>query len=582
MRMTKYFVPTARETPSEAETASHVLMLRAGMIRKVAAGVYDLLPLGLRVIRRVENIVRDEMNRAGALETLLPSMIPAELWMETGRWQKYGKELLRIKDRHGHDFCYGPTHEEVMTDLVRGEVRSYKQLPLVLYQIQTKFRDEIRPRFGMMRAREFMMKDAYGFHPDEASAAEGYARMFAAYENIFRRSGLKFRAVEADTGNIGGSSSHEFMVLADTGEDTVVSCPDCSYASNLEKAESKDRVAENPASILPLERGGAGGASPTDVETPNQKTIEEVSAFLKMPPERFIKTLVYCLDEGKEHLAVLVRGDCEVNEHKLKTALGADSVELASFEKVRELTGAGAGFVGPRGLKMKIVADHLLRGITNAASGANKDGFHTINLSEGRDFKPDVWIDARNARAGDLCARCGKGRLDFHRGIEVGHVFRLGTKYSKAMNASYLDADGKERTMVMGTYGVGIGRIAAAAIEQSHDQAGIVWPYSIAPFHVVILPLNVAKPDLAQTAERIYSELSGAGFDVLLDDRDERAGFKFNDADLVGIPIQVIVGEKGLKNGEVEIKVRKTAARFSVKLEGVGPKIREIADGLLS
>lgn len=574
MRMTKYFVPTTRETPSEAETASHILMLRAGMIRKVAAGVYDLLPLGLRVIRRVENIVREEMNRAGALETLLPAMIPAELWMETGRWQRYGKELLRIKDRHGHDFCYGPTHEEVMTDLVRGEVRSYKQLPLVLYQIQTKFRDEIRPRFGMMRAREFIMKDAYGFHADEASAAEGYARMFAAYETIFRRSGLKFRAVEADTGNIGGSSSHEFMVLADTGEDVVVSCPECNYASNLEKAESKD-----PS---PPSSPAADSPQPSDVETPNQKTIEEVSAFLKMPPERFIKTLVYSVDEGKEHVAVVVRGDCEVNEHKLKNALGADSVELAGFEKVRGLTGAGAGFVGPRGLKVRIVADALLRGITNAASGANKDGFHTINLSEGRDFKADVWTDARNARAGDLCARCGKGRLDFHRGIEVGHVFRLGTKYSKAMNAAYLDADGKEQTIVMATYGVGVGRIAAAAIEQSHDQAGIVWPYSIAPFHVVILPLNVAKPELAQTAERIYAELEQAGFDVLLDDRDERAGFKFNDADLVGIPIQVIVGEKGLKNGEAEIKVRKTGARFSVKLEGVGAKIREIADGLSS
>lgn len=575
MRMKNYFVPTTRETPAEAETASHVLMLRAGMIRKVAAGVYDLLPLGLRVIRRVENIVREEMNRAGALETLLPSMIPAELWMETGRWQKYGKELLRIKDRHGHDFCYGPTHEEVMTDLVRGEVRSYKQLPLVLYQIQTKFRDEIRPRFGMMRAREFMMKDAYGFHADEASAAEGYARMFAAYETIFRRSGLRFRAVEADTGNIGGSSSHEFMVLADTGEDVVVSCPECAYASNLEKAESKDPA---PQPSPPA----ADSPQPSDVETPNQKTIEEVSDFLKMSAERFIKTLVYSVDEGKEFVAVLVRGDCEVNEHKLKNALGADSLELASFEKVRELTGASAGFVGPRGLKLKIIADDLLRGMTNAASGANKDGFHTINLSEGRDFKPTQWIDARNARAGDLCARCGKGPLEFHKGIEVGHVFRLGTKYSKAMNAAYLDSDGREQTMVMGTYGVGIGRIAAAAIEQSHDEAGIVWPYSIAPFHVVILPLNVSKPDLAQTAERIYSELEGAGFDVLLDDRDERAGFKFNDADLVGIPIQVIVGDKGLKNGEVEIKVRKTGARFSVKLEGVGVKVKEIADGLAS
>ncbi|MBI3794301.1 MAG: proline--tRNA ligase, partial [Nitrospinae bacterium] len=563
MRMTNYFIPTMRETPSEAETASHILMLRAGMIRKVAAGVYDLLPFGLRAIRKVENIIREEMNGAGAHETFLPSMIPSELWAETGRWQKYGKELLRIKDRHGHEFCYGPTHEEVMTDLVRREIKSYKQLPLNLYQIQTKFRDEIRPRFGMMRAREFMMKDAYSFHADEKSADEGYEKMFKAYQNIFRRSGLNFRSVEADTGNIGGSSSHEFMVLADTGEDTVVSCPKCDYASNLEKAESKS--AANALS--------ADSPPPTDVETPAQKTIEEVSAFLKISPERFIKTLVYSVNDGAEFVAVLVRGDCEVNEHKVKNKLGADSLELATFEKVRELVGASAGFVGPRGLKLKIVADELLRGIKNAVSGANKDGWHTTGIEEGRDFQPSVWADARNARKGDACARCGEDVLEFHRGIEVGHVFKLGTKYSKAMKAVYLDADGKEQTMVMGTYGVGVGRIVAAAVEQSHDDAGIIWPYAIAPFHAIILPLNVAKPEVAGPAERIAEELEKAGFEVLLDDRDERAGFKFNESDLFGIPIQVIVGEKGLKNGEVEIKVRKTGERIGVKLDAVPGKV---------
>ncbi len=568
MKLSRYFIPTVREVPSEAETASHRLMIRAGMMRKLAAGVYNLLPLGLRSIRKVENIVREEMNRAGAIEALLPSMVPAELWEETGRWSLYGKELLRIKDRHGHEFCYGPTHEEVMTDMVRREVKSYKQLPLALYQIQTKFRDEIRPRFGMMRAREFMMKDAYSFHTDEKSAEEGYEKMFRAYEHVFKRSGLKFRAVEADTGNIGGASSHEFMVLADTGEDLVVSCPVCDYASNVEKAEV----------VIPKHHAQETQTpAPEDVATPDSRTIEEVSAFLKRPADQFIKTLVYSVNGGKEHIAALVRGDGEVNEHKLKTLLAADVLEMATPEKVKELTGAGVGFAGPRGLKLKTIGDYSVKGMANAVSGANRDGCHTININEGRDFTVAQWADIRMVRYGDACPRCEKQKLEFHRGIEVGHIFRLGTKYSKAMKANYLDSNGKEQVMVMGTYGIGIGRIAAAAIEQSHDDNGIIWPWAIAPFQVVVLPLNISKEDIVAAANRIEEEMEQEGYEVLLDDRDERAGFKFNDADLLGIPIQIIVGDKGLKNGEVELKVRKTGERVNVKLEHLKDKVKEVA-----
>ncbi|MBI5638275.1 MAG: proline--tRNA ligase [Nitrospinae bacterium] len=566
MRLTRYFIPTVKEVPSEAECASHQLMIRAGMIRKIAAGVYDLLPLGLRAIRNVENIVRQEMNRAGGLETFLPSMIPAELWQETGRWQFYGKELLRIKDRHDHEFCYGPTHEEVMTDIVRREVKSYKQLPLTLYQIQTKFRDEIRPRFGMMRAREFMMKDAYSFHADEDDAAKGYERMFKAYEAVFKRAGLKFRAVEADTGNIGGSSSHEFMVLADTGEDTIVSCPACSYASNVEKADVPPAAPHAAATPEPM----------AEVATPDQRTIDEVSAFLKRPAASFIKTLIYTLD-GKEQVCVLARGDHEVNEHKLKRILDAVTLELAAPEAVQKISGAQPGFVGPQGLKVRILADNAVRGMANAVTGANKDGYHVVGVNEGRDFKAAAYHDLRNVKPGDRCPRCHNADLEFHRGIEVGHVFRLGTKYSKAMRAVYLDNNGKEQTMVMGTYGIGIGRVAAAAIEQSHDANGIIWPWGLAPFQVAVLPLNVAKPDIAGAAAKIEEELEAEGYSVLHDDRDERAGFKFNDADLVGYPIQVIVGDKGLKNGEVELKIRKTGERLNVKLDGLKEKLRETA-----
>lgn len=571
MKLSRFFIPTMREDPSDAEIVSHKLMVRAGMIRKIASGVYDYLPLGLRVLRKVENIVREEMNRAGAIETLLPSMIPADLWKETGRWQQYGRELLRFKDRHDNEFCYGPTHEEVMVDLVRRDVRSYKELPLNLYQIQTKFRDEIRPRFGLMRGREFIMKDGYSFDRDEESAEVSYQKMFDAYNKVFERSGLSFRSVEADTGQIGGSSSHEFMVLAESGEDEVVSCPGCGYASNVERAEASS----NPHAKLDITSRPA-----ESVETPGQRTIEEVSEFLKRKPSDFIKTLIYSSDNG-EHFAVLVRGDHDVNDMKLQRLLDAGPLELAAPEAVKEVTGASVGFAGPVGLKCKRVADNAIKGISNGVTGANRDDHHLVNVSEGIDFDVDLFGDIRNVKVGDQCPRCGNEKLEFHRGIEVGHIFRLGDKYSGAMNATYLDENGKEKVINMGTYGIGIARIAAAAIEQSHDENGIIWPYSIAPFHVVVLPLNAKKKDVTDAADSVETKLENAGYEVLLDDRDERAGAKFNDADLIGVPIQVIVGERGLKNGEVELKIRKTGERLNVKQEALQTELKNIVQTLL-
>ena len=571
MRLSRYFLPTMREDPADADVVSHKLMVRAGMIRKVASGIYDYLPLGLRVLRKVETIVREEMNRAGAIETLLPSMIPSDLWKETGRWDHYGKELLRITDRHDNEFCYGPTHEEVMTDLVRRDVRSYKELPLNLYQIQTKFRDEIRPRFGLMRGREFIMKDGYSFDRDDESAAKSYQTMFDAYEKVFQRSGLSFRAVEAETGQIGGSSSHEFMVLAESGEDVVVYCPGCGYASNIERAE----VVPKPPARLDIT-----SRPPSSVETPGKRTIEEVSEFLKRKPRDFIKTLIYTDDKG-EIFAVIIRGDYDVNEAKLKRLLDADSVELANPEVIKELTGADVGFVGPVGLQCKVIADNSIKGMSNSVTGANRDDYHLVNVTEGMDFEVRAFGDIRNVKEGDTCPRCTQEKVEFQRGIEVGHIFRLGTKYSEAMKATYLDEDGKENFLVMGTYGIGIARIAAAAIEQSHDENGIIWPYAIAPFHVLILPLNAKKKEVTEAGDSIEEELEKEGYEVLLDDRDERAGAKFNDADLIGVPIQVIVGERGLKNGEVELKIRKTGERINVKKEKLKTELKKIVKKLL-
>ena len=555
-------MPTTKETPSDAEVVSHRLMLRAGLIRKVASGIYTYLPAGLRVLRKVEGIIREEMDRAGAQEVLMPSVIPAELWKESGRWDAYGKELLRFRDRADREFCLGPTHEEVITDLVRREVRSYRQLPLNLYQIQDKFRDEIRPRFGLMRGREFFMKDAYSFDADEEGAAGSYQKMYDAYSRIFRRMGLAFRAVEADTGPIGGKSSHEFMVIADSGEDAIVSCGACEYSANVEKAEC------GPEGSVPAATPAPG--PPRKVPTPGKRTIGEVSAFLGIAPGLFFKTLLFETDKGD--VAVVLSGKHEVNEVKVKNRLGADWVKLAGEERVREITGAPSGYAGPVGLSARVLADHSVRGIASGATGANEKDAHLVDVVPGRDFLPESYADLRLVEEGDRCPRCS-GPIRFSRGIEVGHVFRLGTKYSVALSATYLDAFGKEQPIVMGCYGIGVGRTAAAAIEQHHDDDGIVWPISIAPFEACVLPVNTKNDGLVKEAERVGEELSARGIEVLFDDRDERAGIKFKDADLVGIPLRVTFGEKNYEAGCAEIRDRKTGRTDRVEISEVVARV---------
>jgi prolyl-tRNA synthetase len=553
VRFSRLLIPTLKETPAEAEVVSHQLMVRAGMIRKLAAGIYSLLPLGLRVIRNVERIVREELNVAGAQEVELPTVVPSELWQESGRWDVYGKELLRLKDRHDRSFCLGPTHEEVITDIVRREVRSYRQLPLNLYQIHTKFRDEIRPRFGLMRAREFRMMDAYSFHADDADLDREYEAMRAAYVRIFDRCGLTHAVVEADTGAIGGKDSHEFMVLADSGEDLVVICPGCGYAANVEKAEVK---------LASLEAPAASGKTPpiAEVATPGKKTVEDVSAFLEAEPARFIKTLLYRTEDGL--VMALVRGDLQVNDLKLKAHLGARVLELAGDAEIEAATGAPVGFLGPvkpPRFTGKVVADESVRGLRDAVTGANRPDAHLVHVEPGRDFAPGAYADLRLARPGDACARCGAA-VDFRRGIEVGHIFKLGVKYSEALRATFLDAQGAERPLIMGTYGIGIGRTAAAAIEQNHDDKGIIWPAGLAPFAVTVLPLQ-PDPDVIAAADRIARELEEQGVEPLLDDRDERAGVKFADADLIGIPVRIVVGKKSLASGNVEIALRRAGEK---------------------
>ena len=547
MRYSQYFIPTVKETPSDAEVISHQLMLRAGMIRRLAAGIYNYLPLGLRSIRKVEAIVREEMNRAGAIEMLMPAVQPAELWKESGRWEFYGKELLRFKDRKDNEFCMGPTHEEVVTDLIRKEVRSYRQLPINLYQVQGKFRDEIRPRFGLMRGREFIMKDAYSFDVNEGGADVSYAKMYKAYRRIFERCGLKFRAVEADTGSIGGTSSHEFMVLADSGEDAIVSCSACEYAANMEKAESRASAAGEHADQRPLER----------VTTPGKKSVEEVASFLGVSGSQVVKTLVLLADD--EPVVALLRGDYDLNEIKLKNHLGCAEIELAGDDLVLKVTGAPTGYAGPIGLqaKVKVVADLSLQGMHNFVVGANAADTHLKNVNLGRDLQVDAFVDIRNVVLGDACPRCASGALEIWRGIEVGHVFKLGTKYSQALKATYLDADGKEQIIYMGCYGIGIGRTVAACIEQNHDENGIIFPIPIAPFQCIVSALSAKDDTVKDAAEAIYQELLEAGIEVLLDDRDERPGFKFKDADLIGIPLRIVVGAKQLADGRVELKERR-------------------------
>jgi prolyl-tRNA synthetase len=574
MFYSRYFIPTTKETPSDAEVVSHQLMLRAGMIRKLAAGIYNYLPLGLRSIRKFEAIVREEMNRAGAIEMLMPSVQPAELWEESGRWSFYGKELLRFRDRKDGQFCMGPTHEEVITDMVRREIKSYRQMPVNFYQIQTKFRDEIRPRFGLMRGREFIMKDAYSFDVDSAAADGSYELMFQAYMRIFERCGLNFRAVEADTGTIGGSSSHEFMVLADSGEDAIVSCDSCRYAANVEKAES--RPADSVCTEEQLEL--------TKTATPDMKSIADVAAFLGLTTDRTIKALVYSSTTG-EHVMAILRGDHELNEIKLKNCLGWDEIQMATDEEILAYTGSPVRFLGPMGLKqgVMVVADLALRAMANAVIGANETDMHYVNANLGRDFTPDRFVDLRNVEAGDPCPRCEGGKLEMWRGIEVGHVFKLGTKYSQALGATYLDADGKEQVIFMGCYGIGIGRTVAAAIEQNHDDNGIIFPLPLAPFHCSVVALNTKDKGVMAAAEEMYFRLEQQGIEVLFDDRDERPGVKFKDNDLIGIPLRIVVGSKGLAEGKVEVKIRASGEMLLLSPdEAVETIVRMVRDAVTS
>ena len=541
MKFSQSFIPTLKETPAEAEVISHQLMLRAGLIRKLAAGVYTWLPMGYRVLRKVEKIVREEMDRAGSQEIIMPAVQPAGLWQESGRWEHYGKELLRFKDRHDNEYCLAPTHEEVMADLVRHEIRSYRDMPKNMYQVQTKFRDEIRPRFGVMRAREFLMKDAYSFDVDDEASATSYWQMHDAYMLIFQRLGLRFTKVEADSGAIGGSFSHEFMVLAETGEDEIVSCK-CGYGSNVEKAKV----------VLPEAPAAKPGGDTEEVHTPDAHTIEALAEFLKVTPAQTAKTMIYLAD-GKPVVA-MVRGDREVNEIKLKNLIGAADLELAPPAVIADVTGGPVGFSGPVGLDVPIYADQELWLEPALVVGANKGDYHLVNLNMERDVPQATKTDLRNITPSDPCPKCG-GKLEFARGIEVGHIFRLGIKYSEPMGATYQDADGNEKPIVMGSYGIGVSRIVAAAIEQGHDENGIIFPIPIAPVAVEVLPMK-PKGESVEVAQRLHDELWAKGVDCLLDDRDVRPGVKFKDGELLGIPIRLVVGPKGLEKGEVEVKFR--------------------------
>ncbi len=543
MRYSELLLPTLKETPTEAEVASHRLLLRAGFIRKLTSGVYTYLPMGLAAIRKVEQIVREEMNRAGAQELMMPMVQPADLWKESGRWEKYGPELLRFTDRHERESCLGPTHEEVITDLVRREIHSYRNLPVNLYQIQTKFRDEIRPRFGLMRGREFIMKDGYSFDATEKGAEITYQKMYDAYNRIFKRCGLSFRAVEADTGTIGGSFSHEFMVLADTGEDTLAICSQCEYAANMEKAAVRQPDAPD-TEMLPLEK----------IETPGKRKVEAVCDFLGISKQQLVKTMVYLAD-GKP-VAVLVRGDHEVQPVKLKNMLGAVEVELAEDKQIFDATGVPSGYLGPIGLNIQVVADHEVATLRNFAIGANEKNYHVLNANLGRDFEVSRVGDLRQITEADPCPDCG-GKIELTRGIEVGHIFKLGDSYSKALKATFQDSNGEELNFVMGCYGIGVSRTVAAAIEQNHDDNGIIFPLPMAPFQALVLNLDPDNEQITGAAESFYSQLLQEGIEVLLDDRSERPGIKFKDADLIGIPYRITIGKRFARDGEVEIRTRR-------------------------
>ena len=564
MRTSKLYAPTLRQTPAEAEVPSHQLMLRAGFIRKVAGGVYTYLPLAWRTLRKIEQIIREEIEAKDGQELALPIVQPAELWKETGRWAVFGEEMFRLVDRHNREFCLGPTHEEIITDLVRNEVRSYKQLPLLLYQIQNKYRDEIRPRFGLMRGREFIMKDGYSFDKDEAGLDKSYKDMYEAYSKIFSRCGLTFRPVEADGGAIGNATTHEFTVLAETGESDIVYCEKCDYAANAEKSELKVIVAPEEEA-LPLEK----------VHTPNAKTIEEVAKFLDTPIEKTIKAVIF-QNEKEQVICALVRGDHEVNDVKLQNITGAISLTMAEDSAISKVGGV-AGFMSPIGLGKDaiVVADATVMEMHNAVCGANEQDYHYKNANPKRDFGDVIVADIRLIAEGDPCPHCGAPVKMTH-GIEVGQVFKLGTKYSEALGATFLDENGKEKPLIMGCYGIGVSRTMAAAIEQFHDENGIIWPVAIAPFEVVIVPINAKDEAQMQVAEKLYADMKNAGIDVLLDDRKDRAGVKFKDADLIGYPVRITVSPKLLDENEVEIKVRKDGATSTVKVDICAETVKEM------
>ena len=556
MRVSKLYAPTLREVPAEEEVVSHQLMLRAGFMRKAAGGIYTYLPLAWRVLKKIERIVREEMDAKGSQELLMPIVQPAEIWQESGRWDVYGAEMFRLQDRHNRCFCLGPTHEEMVTTLIRGDVRSYRQLPLSVYQIQNKYRDERRPRFGLMRGREFIMKDAYSFDRDEAGLDKSYQDMYDAYTNIFTRCGLNFRPVEADSGAIGGSGSHEFMVIADSGEAEIVFCTSCDYAANVEKAE-----------LFPLEAQEEAMLTKEEVVTPDGKTIADVCAYLKLPVDHSVKAVAYNSEKGL--ILCFVRGDHEVNEIKVINTCGVIDLEMATEEQLAA-AGTVGGYMGPVGIdnkKVIVVVDATVMKMHNVCCGANKEGYHFINVNPGRDFTPTYVADIRLIQEGDPCPHCG-GEVSKARGIEVGQVFKLFTKYSSALKATYLDENGKEQPMVMGCYGVGVSRTMAAAIEQNYDDNGIIWPIEIAPYHVLVVAVNTKDEASAAKAEEIYMQLKKVGLETVIDDRNERPGVKFKDADLIGYPLRVVVGPKTLTEGKLEVKIRKTGEIRYLPLDG--------------
>jgi prolyl-tRNA synthetase len=564
MKFSQSYLPTYRDAPSDAEVVSHQKLVQAGYIRKVGLGIFDLLPLGIRSVQKIEKIVREEMNKSGAQEVLMPHMVPSELWEESGRWNKYGKELLRIRDRHEREYCFGPTHEEVICEMVRNEASSYRHYPFNLYQIQTKFRDEIRPRFGLMRGREFIMKDAYSFHTDSSDLDREYDVMFKTYQNIFERLGLAFKAVEADNGSIGGSGSHEFMVLADTGEDAIANCHTCDYAANLEKAVTKHEASSS-----------SDHPAMETIDTPDQKTIEEVCQFLKINPKDTIKSLLYKTDDSWTMLCL--PGNKQVSDIKLGNVTNANELRLASHEEVLEVLGVATGSLSPVGLKtdVKIIYDESLKRESSYTAGANESGKHLKNVVIGRDLEIKEYHDFTEILEGDTCPRCEKGKLEILRGIEVGHIFKLGDLYSKSMNVSFLNKEGKSEFPVMGCYGIGITRVLAACVEQNHDDKGMMCPKAIAPFDIHLLTMG-PEEELTTAASDIYKSLTENGFDVLWDDRDERAGVKFNDADLMGNPLHIVIGRKSLAKGEVEYKIRKTGERGTLPLNDVLNQVKQV------